>query len=90
MEKEEEFKQFIRERSYFLQDLRKFKGAAIQLAGTWERTGNIMHNLTSGGSYPFDEDFAEMTFKITEWFYDLEDKLYNYTQTNEKQGEYSE
>jgi len=90
MDQEEQFKRFIKERGLFLRDLKKFKGAAMELANTWEGTGNILHDLTFGGSYPFNEDFAEVVFKIADWCCDLEIKLSNYTQNNEKQGEYSE
>jgi len=92
MQQDKDFKRFLKERDPFLRDLKNFKYAAIKLANTWSETGNIMHDLTSDGSYPFDEEFAEITFRITQWCFDLEEKLLiiEHTQNNTEKGESSE
>jgi len=87
-----EFEQFLKERDRYLRKLKNFKNAAIELASAWEHCGEMMHNLTLGGTYPFQEDFAEVTFKIAQWFYDLEEKILiiNHTQNNTEKGECNE
>lgn len=71
----------------FLDKLESFKNAAIQLTAAWEKiqTEECIA-ITSGGEYPFEESFDEMTMRIIHWQHDVKEKMKEFVFANNRKG----
>ena len=69
---------FDKEKYLFLSALEKFKEATMELAEVWICCNEILDNLTTNNSYPFNQDFQSMELHILKWAEQLENNINSY------------